>query len=90
METSRLQPHDCFVILASIRAEWRVHPASEFDEEVRVWALEKLGSFSERATFSLARAMVTLGIDADAIAAIEHLKDDVPSQEWLRSARSAK
>ncbi len=43
--------------------------------------LEKLGSFSERATFSLARAMVTLGIDADAIAAIERLKDDDPSRE---------
>ena len=42
--------------------------------------IEKLEPFSERATFSLARALQTLGIDADAIAAIEHLSDD-PSRE---------
>ena len=41
MRISRLQPRVYFVILASIRAEWRVQPASEFDEEVRVWASER-------------------------------------------------
>ena len=50
--------------------------------------VEKVESFSERATFSLARAMDALGIDADAIAAIEHLKESyVPSQESVRATR---
>ena len=39
--------------------------------------------FSKRATFSLARAIEALGIDADAIAAIERIKDDKPSQEKI-------
>ncbi|MGA7395438.1 MAG: hypothetical protein WBL40_10150 [Terrimicrobiaceae bacterium] len=43
--------------------------------------VEKLGSFSERATFSLARAMEALGIDSDAIAAVEQLDYDDPSRE---------
>lgn len=49
---------------------------------------EKLESFSERATFSLARAMEALGIDADAIAAIEQLTDGDPSRDSV--ARRAK
>jgi hypothetical protein len=44
--------------------------------------VEKVEPFSERATFSLARAMEALGMDAGAIAAIEHLKeDDDPARE---------
>ena len=44
--------------------------------------VEKVEPFSERATFSLARAMEALGMDVDAIAAIEHLKeDDDPARE---------
>ncbi len=43
--------------------------------------VEKLGSFSERATFSLARPMEELGIDADAIEAIERASYEDPSRE---------
>ena len=38
--------------------------------------VEKVGSFSESAKFSLARAMDALGMDANAIAAIETIGDD--------------
>ena len=43
--------------------------------------VEKVEPFSERATFSLARAMEALGIDADAIAALERLEHDDPARE---------
>ena len=43
--------------------------------------VEKLGPFSERAKFSLARAMDALGMDADAIAAIETVGDDATSRD---------
>ena len=38
--------------------------------------IEKLEPFSDRATFTLARAIDALGIDAAAIAAMEHIGDD--------------
>jgi hypothetical protein len=43
--------------------------------------VEKVEPFLERAKFSLARAMSTLGMDADAIAAIETVWDDKASQK---------
>ena len=52
--------------------------------------VEKLESFSERATFSLARAMEALGIDADAIAAIEHATTTIPLENRLRFAPGEK
>ena len=45
--------------------------------------VEKLGSFSERATFSLARAMDALGMDSKAIAAIKTMHDDDASREAI-------
>ena len=51
--------------------------------------VEKLEPFSERATFSLARAMDALGMDADAIAAIETMHDDDPSREAIIAASAA-
>ncbi|HEU4678792.1 MAG TPA: hypothetical protein VFS35_04675 [Terrimicrobiaceae bacterium] len=43
--------------------------------------VERLPAFSDRATFSLERAINALGIDATAIAAVEHVADDDPSRE---------
>ena len=51
--------------------------------------VEKLGSFSERATFSLARAMDALGMDSKAIAAIKTMHDDDASGRRLCSERKA-
>ena len=50
--------------------------------------VEKLASFSEYATFSLARAMDALGMDSEAIAAIETMSDDEASRD--RVAQRAK
>jgi hypothetical protein len=44
---------------------------------------EKVEPFLERAKFSLAHAMSALGMDADAIAAIETVRDDNTSQETI-------
>ncbi|HEY5704725.1 MAG TPA: hypothetical protein VIS96_04045 [Terrimicrobiaceae bacterium] len=49
--------------------------------------VEKLESFSESATFSLARAMNALGIDADALAAIEKYEDHSRESVALRATR---
>jgi hypothetical protein len=45
--------------------------------------IEKLEPFSERATFSLTRAMDALGMDSKAIAAVKTLHDDDPSREAI-------
>jgi hypothetical protein len=45
--------------------------------------LENLERFSEKATFSLQPALEATGIDADAIAALERVKDDDPARESI-------
>jgi hypothetical protein len=60
---------------------FNILPPNSKPEFANYQFIEKLESFSERATFSLARAVQALGIDADAIAAIEHLEYDDPSRE---------
>ena len=52
--------------------------------------VEKVESFSEHATFSLASAMDALGMDADALAALEAVGDDDGSREaMMRRAQGA-